>query len=51
MKLITDFIILIWWLAGIYVANGPTLKIIAVIFPPYAMYEVVAAVIAKYNLL
>jgi len=51
MKHIIELIFIIWWFVGIYVANGAILKIIAVIFPPYAWYEVIAAVITKYNLL
>jgi hypothetical protein len=46
-----DLIILISWIAGIYVTQPLILKFVAFVFPPYAWYELIGAIITKYNLL
>jgi hypothetical protein len=51
MKYLLDLCLVIGWIAGVYVIQSIPLKMLAFIFPPYAWYEFVGAIITKYNLL
>lgn len=50
MDKLISLIFLIGWFGGIYATPG-LLKIIAVLIPPFAWYEIIAAIIARYNLI
>lgn len=43
-------ILTVFWLVGIFLANGKVATGLSMIFPPYAWYLVVERVITKYNL-
>ncbi len=42
---------LLWWLAGIAVVKGFWLVVLAVAFPPFAMYALIERVASLYGLI
>jgi len=44
-----SFVILLWWISGIYYSEGFWGKLTTICFPPYAMYVTVAHVLEKYE--
>ena len=48
---IMSLVILVWWLAGIVLADGFWSMITAIIFPPWAWYLVIEAAMRTYHVL
>jgi hypothetical protein len=50
MKNLIEFIVVVWWFIGISVSHG-AMTLLAILFPPYAMYLAIEKLLIYYGVL